>query len=206
MAMAVQQKTQQGDLAAMAAAMTPGAGAMTVAAVHPRPTVSGQTPNAKKPVTKSTIAIAQGGNRPMTMDEVVTGFNHLSGLQQRQDVYDEDVAKCIDWNAVLLNALVSRVNTLEINAAPQQAAIDSQNQKIETLTEGVKRALGQVEEADAAKDWVLRGELSAMMVKLESANTELTTKMQQLEAVVMAMPTAAPPPDKATTPGRPPPP
>ena len=57
MAMAVQQKAMQGDLAAMAAAMTPGAGAM-VLAQNPGVTSSGQTPNAKKPVNKSTIAVA----------------------------------------------------------------------------------------------------------------------------------------------------
>jgi hypothetical protein len=122
MAMAVQQKTQQGELAAMAAAMTPG-GAMVVAGgpgYHPPPAVSGQTPNAEKPVTKSTLAVAQGGSRPMSMDELVTGFNQLSGLQQRDDKYDEDVAKTVEWNAALLNALVSRVNTLEINAAPSR--------------------------------------------------------------------------------------
>ena len=63
----------ESPLAAMAAAMTPGGpgrGQLVWAADAPM-TASGQTPNAKKPVNKETIAIAQGGSHPMTMDELL---------------------------------------------------------------------------------------------------------------------------------------
>ena len=73
MTMAVQQKMnqQQGDLAMMAAAMGttpggPGAGG-GASVIPPEQQMSGQTPCAKRPVTKATIEIVAGGNRPMSL-------------------------------------------------------------------------------------------------------------------------------------------
>ena len=75
MAMAVQQQqvqNQQGDLAMLAAAMTPGPNQgqpMALRGVEHK--MSGQTPCAKRPVTQSTIAVAAGGHKPMNMEDLV---------------------------------------------------------------------------------------------------------------------------------------
>ena len=131
MAMAIQQamnQNQQGDLAALAAAMTPGGvqGQGTQQAGQP---VSGQTPNAKKPVDKQSINVPDEPNMPMSMDELIAGVKKLSGLQQRDNQYDIDVAKTVEWNAVLLNAVVSRVNNLEFKMATHQGNIDTHDVK-----------------------------------------------------------------------------
>ena len=160
-------------------------------------TASGKTPNAKKPVEKESIVVPSDGGHPMSMEELIDGVKKLSGLQQRDNQYDIDVAKTVEWNAVLLNAVVSRVNALEFQIGTHKNLIDTQGSKLNNMDEwavGVKQDLEWVKGADAQKDWVLRGELSTMAAKLENANAELATKVKQLEAVVVAMPTSLPPP------------
>ena len=91
MAMAVQmqqlQNGNQGDFASMVAVMgaTPGGGAQGPVAMIGDVVHSGQTPNAKFPVNKESIAVAGGGNWPMNMDDLVAGFHNLANLQQRDD-------------------------------------------------------------------------------------------------------------------------
>ena len=65
MAMAIQQQLakNQGDLAMMAAAMTPAQGGQARGIGDVK--MSGHTPCAKRPITQATIAVAGGGNRPM---------------------------------------------------------------------------------------------------------------------------------------------
>ena len=160
--------------------------------------MSGQTPSAKRPVNKATIDMAAGGNRPMSMEDLVAGFHNLANLGQREDKFTDDMSKCVAWNAALLNAVVSRINTMEQVVGQQTDEIGKQNDKLDTLTEGVKRALGQAKDDTTSNEHTLRGELSAMAEKLDNGHKELTTKVGQLEAVLMAMPVPgtapAPPP------------
>ena len=126
MAMAVQQQQgNQGDYAALAAAMaTPGGAAPGVVAMIGDTVHSGQTPNAKRPVNKDTIAVAGGGSRPMSMDDLIGGFHNIANLQQRDDKYVDDISKVVAWNASLLNALVSRVNGMEANVGRAKDELD----------------------------------------------------------------------------------
>ena len=157
MAMAVQQQQMQnqGDLAVMAAAMTPGGAVGPMGTGGGEHKMSGQTPCAKRPVNQSTIAVAAGGNSPMSMEDLVGGFHNLANLRERDEKWSVDIAKTVEWNATLLNALVSRVNIID-------ASVSRQSDSINVLNDGVKAALTQAAAATDGKEFILRGELSAM--------------------------------------------
>ena len=175
MAMAIQQQQlPQGDYATMAAAMTPAPtvqGGGGIGEVK----MSGQTPCAKRPVTQATIAVAGGGHAPMSMEDLVAGFHNVANLRTRDETWTIDIAKCVEWNAPLLNTLVTRVNGIDGGVARQAATIDK-------MGEDIKGALGQVQQSDAAKDFILRGELSAMAAKLQETNDEIKQKTEELAA------------------------
>ena len=95
MAMAVQQQQMQnqGELAMMAAAMTPGGSQASTGVGGGEHKMSGQTPCAKRPVTQSTIAIAAGGHKPMNMDDLVAGFHNVANLRERDEKWSVDISK-----------------------------------------------------------------------------------------------------------------
>ena len=149
--------------------------------------MSGQTPCAKRPVTQSTIAVAAGGHTPMNMDDLVAGFHNLANLRERDEKWSIDIARCVEWSATLLNALVSRVNVID-------ATVSRQTESINTLNGGVKAALEQASVKSDGKEYLLRGELSAMAEQLEAKHVELQQKMARLESAQLTTPMPPPRP------------
>ena len=143
--------------------------------------MSGQTPCAKRPVTQSTIAIAAGGHKPMNMDDLVAGFHNVANLRERDEKWSVDISKCVEWNATLLNTLVTRVNVID-------ATVARQTESINQLNGGVKTALEQASMKHEGKEYLLRGELSAMAEKLEASHDELQKKMSRLESMQLTPP------------------
>ena len=87
----------------------------------------------------------------------------------------------VEWNATLLNTLVSRVNVID-------ATVARQTESINQLNDGVKTALEQASTKHEGKEYLLRGELSAMAEKLEASYDELQQKMGHLESTPLTPP------------------
>ena len=107
-AMAGSTQNNPGDFAAMAIAMTPGP--------SPSPTSqgpTGTTPNAKRPMDKNTITIAQTGVRLMTQEDLSQSVHNLIGKQVKDEQFTTDISDCVKFNSELLNAIIVRVNTVE---------------------------------------------------------------------------------------------
>ena len=169
-AMAGSANVPQGPFEGMAAMMSPGPSqSPTVGAPN------ATTPNAKRPVDKMSIDVAQGGSRVMTQEDLSAGFHNLMGLQQRDEKFTKNIAECTHYNAELLNALITRVNAVEASVGLQQAAT-------EALTSDVHKALQMLESEDGKKDSTLRAELSAMAVRLEEGHKELQEKLEHLNS------------------------
>ena len=88
--------------------MSPGPNPSPVGGAPP----SGTTPNAKRPMDKTSIDVALGGSRLMSQEDLTAGFNNLVGLQSRDERFTKDLADCTGYNADMLNALITRVNAL----------------------------------------------------------------------------------------------
>ena len=81
----------------------------------------------------------------MSMEDLVAGFHNVANLRASDETWSIDIAKCAEWNATLLNTLVTRVNGIDGEVARQAAAMDK-------MGEDIQGALGQVQQGDAAKD------------------------------------------------------
>ena len=115
---------------------------------------TGGTPNAKRPMDRTSIDVALTGSRTMTNDDLSAGFTNLHGLQTRDEGFACSMSHAVHWNADLLNKLVTRVNTLEASAA--------------LVTTETKQALDAVNELTVGRDQQLREELNAMAEKLKT--------------------------------------
>ena len=100
--------------------------------------MSGHTPCAKRPVNQSTIAVAGGGNAPMSMEDLVAGFHNVANLRTRDETWSVDIARCVEWNA---NALVTRVNGIDGGVARNAAAIDKMNDDVHLAWDECKKAM-----------------------------------------------------------------
>ena len=86
-------------------------------------------------------------------------FANMDAKQTSAETYMVDIAKVVGYNGQLLNALVSRVNTIEAKQWTHSKQVDQ-------LEEDVKGALTTVDSNEVARDKQLRQELDAMMSKL----------------------------------------
>ena len=80
----------------------------------------------------------------MSQEDLSAGFANPLSLQQRDETFTKSVAECTHYNAQLLNALVTRVNTLEASAVAQTSTT-------EQLTADVRKALGMLEDSDKGR-------------------------------------------------------
>ena len=67
---------------------------------------TGQTPNAKRPLDRTTIAVSTTGSRLMTQEDLSAGFHNLAGLQERGSKWAMSIGECVHYNSQLLNAVV----------------------------------------------------------------------------------------------------
>ena len=56
----------------------------------------------------------------------------MANLRERDEKWSIDIAKTVEWNATLLNTLVSRVNVID-------ASVARQSDSINVLNDGVKQ-------------------------------------------------------------------
>ena len=106
----------------------------------------------------------------MSTEDVIAGFHNLANLQQRDEKFQESIGVAVDWNSALLNAVVTRVNALEAVVNLHSEAHKNTEEKVNGF-----------DQHGAGKAWVLRGELSAMAVKLEAQHAELKVKLAELD-------------------------
>ena len=85
---------------------------------------TGSTPNAKRPLDRASIQVAQTGSRVMSQEDLSAGLYHLQRLQQRDEQHLASTADAVHHNSPLLNAVVGRLNSLE---AVTKLTTDSMN-------------------------------------------------------------------------------
>ena len=119
---------------------------------------------------------------PLTNEDVARLLHDLGIKMSTIETYSNSMGEAVTYNSGLLNALVTRVNTIETTSDLTTGVIDQ-------LTEDVKKAMITINEdgmrqdrADAGKDSALRTELSAMAAKLELGHVELSARMGQCES------------------------
>ena len=175
----------QGDFAAMAAALTPGI-AMTPA---PAPSTTqggratGITPNAKRPLDRATFAVAAGGARLMSQEDLSAGFQNLASKQQTDEAAGRNTAECVHYNSELLNALITRVNAIEATTGLIGKKVEDQDAVMQSLTDDTRGALKALESRVIERDTTLRAELDAMAAKLEQqqSNAARTRRRRELD-------------------------
>ena len=100
----------------MAAIMSPAASppqSVTPITGGGGPAPSGSTPNAKRPMDRTSIDVALSGTRTISAEDLSAGFLNLQRLQARDETFQSLVAGAVQYTADLLNLIVTRVNTLE---------------------------------------------------------------------------------------------
>ena len=172
--MAGSTQNNPGDFAAMAIAMTPGPSASPTSQ---GPT--GTTPNAKRPMDKNSITVAQTGVRLMTQEDLSASVHSLIGKQAKDEQFTTNVSECVQFNSELLNAIIVRVNTVEAAVKLSDTKTEYLNTKVGELQEETKQCLltveGKLKEKDDMmnkKDETLRSELSAMANKLKNGHNQ----------------------------------
>ena len=113
----------------------------------------------------------------MTMDEMSAGFNNLASLQSRDEQYVVSIARCVEFNAKLLNDLTARVEDMHPLEAKvlehvdkiekQQVMSDVIKATVQELSGKVGHALDHVNDQDIARDTALRAELDALTIMIE---------------------------------------
>ena len=138
----------------------------------------GTSPSAKRPLDRSTFERAQQGvPKQLTMDEMSAGFNNLASLQSRDEQYVVSIARCVEFNAKLLNDLTARVEDMHPLEAKvlehvekhekQQIMSDVIKATVQELSGKVGHALDHVNDQDIARDSALRAELDALTIMIE---------------------------------------
>ena len=122
---------------------------------------------------------SQQGTRTMSAEDQTGGFHNLSMIQQRDERFSQEIAKVVHDNAVLLNAVVSRVNAVEAAAVLAQQQSKEQSEKTDTLTADTRKALSKLEGTMDERESGLRKQLSAMATRLEEGHSELETRIGQ---------------------------
>ena len=180
-----------GEFAAAAAAMTPAG--VTPAAPSPStgtllvslqggPGLTGMSPIAKRPRDVSTFAAMNdgvGGNPTMSNEDLTGGFHNLHRNGQRDAAFAEEIAKAVHENAVLLNAVISRVNVVEAGAALVQKKNDEIGTKLDDLAADALKGLAALEKSTVDREGGLRQQLSAMAERLEQGHAELQNKIDK---------------------------
>ena len=118
---------------------------------------SGSTPNAKRP--HRVMALSDGPAQPtspLTNEDVARLLHDLGIKMSTIETYSNSMGEAVTYNSGLLNALVTRVNTIETTSDLTTGVIDQ-------LTEDVKKEMITINEdgmrqdrADAGKDSALR--------------------------------------------------
>ena len=167
-----------GELAQMAMAATPGGlGKHGLAPAPP-----GTSPSAKKPLDRSTFEKKQQGiPKQLTADEMSAGFNNLASLQSRDEQYVQSIARCVQFNAMILNDLTSKVNGMEVEVLGHKDKLGKQQFTMDTMKATVEGAIDLVNGLDINRDNLLRAELNAMAEKLDAEHAALKIKMEKIE-------------------------
>ena len=76
------------------------------------PVPSGSTPNAKRPMDRASVDVVLGSARTMSLEDLSAGFVNLERTVTRDETFQSNVAGAVQYNADLLNLLVTRVNAL----------------------------------------------------------------------------------------------
>ena len=121
------------------------------------PAPSGSTPKAKHPMDRTSIDVALSGTRAMSAEDLSAGFLNLQRLQVCDETFQSSVAGAAQYNADLLNLIVTQVNTLEAAAALATTNTMDCLQKVHDFT--VERDVKVRSELDTA--------ISALKVEFE---------------------------------------
>ena len=85
---------------------------------------------------RASVDVALTGTRTMSAEDLSAGFLNLQRLQARDETFQPNVAGAVQYNADLLNLLVTRVNALE---AATVLSNDGLQKASDFTTDGLQR-------------------------------------------------------------------
>ena len=147
---------------------------------------TGRSPTAKRPLDRASIDVATTGRRPMSVEDLTAGFYTLNENNEKEAKLLQSTAKAVHYNADLLNALVSRVNSAEAAMHLHNESLVQRDANMTKLTEDVKLAVKTLEDGDFKKDSTLRDELNVMVQKIATSHDELQAKISASTAASAA--------------------
>ena len=209
-----------GPFGGMASLMSPAASPpQSVTPVPPvtgvdGPAPSGSTPNAKRPMNRAAVDVVVGGARTMSLEDLSAGFANFERVVTRDEAFASDVAGSVQYNADLLNLLITRVNALEVatqlsseglqkasdyTAEGFQKSSDFTTELDRKLREHIDLAIAAMkvdfdrleEIAQAAQPGVEFGKMGKAFDDLQGQLTAVSTRLSEASELLQTQQTAA---------------
>ena len=76
---------------------------------------------AKRPLNRETIQVAQSGMRAMTVEDLSAAFFQLNARVEKEEGLADNLHDCVDHNAQLLTQACERLLKLEATSTPRSA-------------------------------------------------------------------------------------
>ena len=152
-------------------------------------------PQAKRPLNRETIQVAQSGMRVMTVEDLSAAFFQLNAHAEKEEGLAASVHSCVDHNAQLLTQACERLFKLEATSTTADAV---QATLVLKLTAETREALEHVHAQDMSRDANLREEIDGMTAKVSAGYDELSHRLDALQRELAAVgrPADGSPPDQ----------
>ena len=186
--------TQGGDAYGGAMGITPIASPAVPGTPRDGPP-SGSTPSAKRPREREEQATSGGLHTIMSLQELTDGFHELGAKCAVDATHLGTTATAVAWNADLLNALILRVDKVEMHAGVVRAKVDQMDlgcsematkvheiiARLDLIVPQVKTCFDYVANNDAILDGKLRDELDIVIAKIDSEYGKLDQRIGVVE-------------------------
>ena len=154
---------------------------------------SGMTPSGKRPMAREQIQIALTGERPMTHDELTSGFFALLRRVETEEAFTNEMSKAVIHNCELLDMHAAR-------SSETRAAVELLPTKHDQMVVGLQN---NISEAVLNFDSQLRKEIDVVMFEVEKKLQEQFATMSQIvSSLQQPLPQAPGPQPQADAIGR----
>ena len=135
---------------------------------------SGMTPGAKRPMAKEQIQIALTGERPLTHDELTSGFYQLLRRVEIEEEFTKELRQAVCHNADLVDHLGGRLGEV-------RAAVELLPTKHDQMVVGLQN---NISEAVLNFDAQIRKEIDVVMFEVDKKLQEQFATMSQVVAAL----------------------
>ena len=160
---------------------------------------TGNTPSAKRPRAPEDVP-DPAASAALSLQELTDGFTALHGQCAIERGQLVSTGQAVTWNADLLNALVLRVNSIEIQVpvlVPKTVELDSNDpsvlrevrenlNRLNTMVPQVEKCFDYVREVDKEDDRNLRDQIDTTLAKVDKVFEELKQRIGVVERVAAA--------------------